>query len=83
MDRKLEIISNLEETNAMPKISLDLMGLINDPGTTILEVSKKVKLDEALAAFILKNCNSPLYGIKNEIYSNPDIVQEKSHPADC
>lgn len=74
MDKKLELINNVEETNAMPNISLDLMSLISDPGTTISDISQKVKLDEALAAYILKNCNSPLYGIKNEITSIPQAL---------
>jgi len=69
LDRKEEIIAQIDEINAMPVVTLDLMGLLNEQGTTITDLSRKVKSDEALAAFILKNCNSPLYGIKSEIKS--------------
>lgn len=69
MDSKNEIIAKVDEISAMPNITLDLMGLINESGTSISDLEKKVKSDEALAAFILKNCNSPLYGIKSEIKS--------------
>ncbi len=69
MNKMSEIISQVDDINAMPGITLDIMGLLNERGTTIMDLTKKIKTDEALAAFILKNCNSPLYGIKSEITS--------------
>ncbi len=74
MDKKSEIIAKVEEINAMPRITLDVMGLLNEPGTTISDITNKVKLDEALVAFILRNCNSPLYAIKSEIRSLPQAL---------
>ncbi len=74
MDKKTEIIEQVEEINAMPRIALDLLGMINEPGITISELTKKIKLDEALIAYILRNCNSPLYGIKTEINSIPQAL---------
>ncbi len=69
MNKKLEIISQIEEISAMPQITLDIMGILSEHTTSISDISMKVKLDEALAAYIIKNCNSPLYGIKTDISS--------------
>ncbi len=74
MDKKQEIIDNTEDINAMPNVALDLMALINEPRTTITDLARVIKLDEALAAYILKNCNSPFYGIKNEVTSIPQAL---------
>ncbi len=74
IDIRLEVIEKMDEVNAMPQITLDLMGLINEHGTSVSDIANKVKLDEALAAYILRNCNSPLYGIKTEINSIPQAL---------
>ncbi len=65
MDDKF--IGSIEELGAMPSIALDVMGLINDTGSTVDDIVKRLRLDEALVAYILKFCNSAAFGMKREI----------------
>jgi len=64
-----EFIDSIEELSAMPAIALDIMGMLNDPGASVKEIVVKVRLDQAMVSYILKNCNSPYYGIRQEITS--------------
>ncbi|MCP4156078.1 MAG: HDOD domain-containing protein [bacterium] len=69
LEEGLKFVENIEELSAMPSIALDLMSMLNDPSSTVKFIVEKVKLDQALISYILKNCNSPLYGIRNEVTS--------------
>lgn len=64
-----EFIDGIEELSAMPSIALDLMGMLNDATSSVREIVEKVKLDQAMISYILKTCNSPLYGIRTEVTS--------------
>lgn len=65
----LNYIDNIEDLSAMPSIALDLMALLNDPTSTLKMIVDKVQLDQAMISYILKNCNSPLYGVRTEVTS--------------
>lgn len=67
--RDLSFIDNIRELSAMPKISTDLMTMFQDTSRSWKDIAEKIKLDPALALFILKTSNSPFYGIKHEIRS--------------
>jgi putative nucleotidyltransferase with HDIG domain len=67
--RDLSFIDNIRELSAMPKISTDLMAMFQDSSRSWKDIAEKIKLDPALALFILKTSNSPFYGIKHEIRS--------------
>ncbi|MCP5108636.1 MAG: HDOD domain-containing protein, partial [bacterium] len=62
-----EFIDSIEELAAMPSIALDIMGMLNDPGARVNDIVEKVQLDQAMISYILKSCNSPLYGIRSEV----------------
>jgi len=65
----LDFINGIEELSAMPNIALDVMGMLNDPGATVKQISEKIMLDQAMVSYILKSCNSPFYGVNKEINS--------------
>lgn len=67
--RDLSFIDNIRELSAMPKISTDLMTMFQDTSRPWKDIAEKIKLDPALALFILKTSNSPFYAIKHEIRS--------------
>ncbi len=69
LPKEVEFLKNIEELSAMPSIALDIMALLNDPGSTMQIIVNKIKLDQAMISYIIKNCNSPLYGIRNEVTS--------------
>lgn len=62
-----EFIGSIEELGAMPSIALDVMGLVNDTNSTVSDIVTRIRLDEALVAYILKFCNSAAFGMKREI----------------
>jgi len=65
----IEKLNALDELTAMPNIAMDLMAMLNDPSSLVKDIVQKIKLDEALTIFVLKSCNSALYGIRKEINS--------------
>ncbi len=73
-DQLVKQVETMEEFAGLPALVLDLMGLINDPGTSIQDLVKRLELDAALAAYLLKHCNSAASGIREEIRSLPRAV---------
>ncbi len=69
LEKGLQFVDKIEDLSAMPNIALDIMALLNDPGSSLRDVTSKVQLDQAMISYILKHCNSPLYGIRNEVTS--------------
>jgi len=65
----IAFIDKIEELSAMPALALDIMSMLNDPSSAVTEIVNKIRLDQAMVSFILKNCNSPLYGIRTEVTS--------------
>jgi putative nucleotidyltransferase with HDIG domain len=65
----LAFIEKIDALSAMPSIAMDVMGMLNDPSVSVKEITDKIRLDPAMVAFVLKNCNSPLYGIRSEVTS--------------
>lgn len=63
----LEFIDNIEELSAMPALALDVMAMVNDMTTSVHDIAQKVRLDQAMVSFLLKACNSPLYGVRQEV----------------
>lgn len=64
-----EFIDKIEELSAMPAIALDVMAMLNDPSSSVHSIVEKVQLDQAMISYILKNCNSALYGVRTQITS--------------
>jgi putative nucleotidyltransferase with HDIG domain len=62
-----DVIDGIEELQSLPTLALDVMAMLNDPSVSVKEVAGKIILDQSLVSFILKQCNSPLYGIKEKI----------------
>jgi len=74
MDQLLQRLEKLEEFTGLPALVLDLMGLISEPGTIVQDLINRLELDESLAAYLLKQCNSAAYSIREEIRSLPRAV---------
>ncbi|MCP5108926.1 MAG: HDOD domain-containing protein [bacterium] len=73
--KDLSFIDDIKELAAMPKISTDIMTMFQDASKSWKEIAEKIKLDPALALFILKTSNSPFYGIKHEIRTIENAIK--------
>jgi putative nucleotidyltransferase with HDIG domain len=62
--RNFSFIDDIEELRALPSLILEIMAMLSADDFDIKEVEEKIKLDPAMAAYILKFCNSPFLGIK-------------------
>ncbi len=71
---ELKFIDHIEELTAMPRVAMDLMALLSNPETPVRDVVARLSLDAALAAFILRYCNSPLLAVRNQINSITQAV---------
>lgn len=65
----IAFIDKIEELSAMPAIALDVMAMLNDASSSVKEIVEKVRLDQAMVSYVLKTCNSPLYGVRSEVTS--------------
>ncbi len=74
LEKGLKFIENIDELSAMPAIALDVMGMLNDPFVSVRDIVNKTMLDPAMVSYVLKSCNSPLYGIRSEVTSIPIAV---------
>ena len=63
------LFDRLERIHALPMIVLDLMALLNDPSSSSVLIERKLYGDQALAAYILRLVNSPIYGFYDRISS--------------
>lgn len=65
----IDFINNVEDLSAMPSLALDVMAMLNDSRSSLNDIVGKLQLDQAMVSYVLKTCNSPLYGIRNEVTS--------------
>ena len=65
----LSFIDTIEEFRAIPSIIMELMGLLNELPDKEIEITivNRIGLDPALAAFVLKFCNSPFFAHRKSI----------------
>ncbi len=60
----VSFIDEIEELSAMPSLITEVTAMLNAPLFDTKAIEEKIKLDPAMATFILKFCNSPFLGLK-------------------
>jgi len=65
----LKFIEKIDDLSALPSIAMDIMGMLNDPSSSVKEIVSKISLDQAMVSYVMKNCNSALYGVRTEVTS--------------
>ncbi|MCP5104266.1 MAG: HDOD domain-containing protein [bacterium] len=60
----LSFIDGIDELRAMPSLTMEVLEMLNASHFDTKAIKEKIQLDPAMAAFILKFCNSPFLGIK-------------------
>ena len=73
-DQDLSFIDDIKSLSTMPAIIVDLLALLNDSTTQTKQIDSKLKLDPGIVAYLLKCCNSPLFGIRKEVNSIPMAI---------
>ncbi len=65
----IQRIENIQELATLPTVALRILELVDDPDTTMEDISQAIETDASLTVKILRVANSPLYGFRNEISS--------------
>ncbi len=69
-----EILKSIKNIPAFPAAALKVMKLIDDPDFSITDVVDVVKYDQAIAANILRICNSAYFGLRYKVETIRDAV---------
>ena len=57
----LDVFGKAEDMPTLPEVSIHLMKVIDDPGSSAKDAARIIEEDPAIAAKVLKMCNSALY----------------------
>jgi putative nucleotidyltransferase with HDIG domain len=69
-----EILKSIRNIPAFPAAALKVMKLIDDPDFSIADVVDVVQYDQAIAANILRICNSAYFGLRYKVETVRDAV---------
>jgi putative nucleotidyltransferase with HDIG domain len=69
-----EILKSINNIPAFPAAALKVMKLIDDPDFSIADVVDVVQYDQAIAANILRICNSAYFGLRYKVETVRDAV---------
>jgi putative nucleotidyltransferase with HDIG domain len=69
-----EILKSIKNIPAFPAAALKVMSLIDDPDFSIVDVVDVIKYDQAIAANILRICNSAYFGLSHKVETVRDAV---------
>ncbi len=75
MERARTLAEKVGDLPPMPAAILHSLELLNDPSSSIHAVQASIQPDQALAAFMLKVANSPLYGTFNSVSTISQAVR--------
>ncbi len=75
MNRMDQIMGRVGEIQPLPGTVLHLIGVINDPNSTVNEIVETIRYDQALTTRMLQICNSAFFGISREVHSLEDAMR--------
>lgn len=68
------ILNKVDELPELPQIAIQVMKVVNEPESTVNDLSNVVSKDQALTAKVLRLCNSAFYGVSRHIITVTDAV---------
>ena len=74
MDYYQKLIDRLDDLPTLPKIYTALLRVMNDPNTSVDEVSSLISQDQSATVQVLKTVNSPFFGLQAEIDSVKNAI---------
>ena len=66
-DNKAKVMQAMRELPSLPLVVQKLLTIMNDPRSSLEDVTRVVSSDQALAGKMLKQVNSPFYGMSGEV----------------
>ena len=72
--QKEEIITKIENIQPFPAVLSRLFALLDDPNVDYDKIEEIVRLDAGLSAQILRECNSPFWGLNRRIISLKEAI---------
>jgi len=69
------LIQRTESLPVLPATTVRLIGVINDPASTLKQITDVIQFDQTITAELLKLCNSAYYGLYREITSIDDAIR--------
>ncbi|MGZ3578138.1 MAG: HDOD domain-containing protein [Syntrophales bacterium] len=69
-----KIIKSIKNIPAFPAVAMKVMALIDDSNYSIMDVADVIKYDQAIAANILRICNSAYFGLRHRVVTINDAV---------
>ena len=75
MNRMEQIIARVGEIQPLPGTVVHLIGVINDPRSTVHDIVETIRYDQALTTRMLRICNSVYFGLSREIESLEDAMR--------
>ena len=67
----------LEQVGALPPLpdtAIKLIGVVNDPSSTVDDIVEAIKYDQAVTTEVLKLCNSAYFGLSRQVTSLNDAM---------
>jgi len=58
----------------MPAMALNVLDVVNNPDSTLVELAKIVELDPSITAQVMRYASSPLYGYRGKLESVQDAI---------
>jgi len=69
-----KILKSIKSIPAFPAVALKVMSVVDDPNYSIMDVADVVRYDQAIAANILRICNSAYFGLRQKVVTINDAV---------
>ncbi|HET6461664.1 MAG TPA: HDOD domain-containing protein [Syntrophales bacterium] len=69
-----KILKSIKNIPAFPAVAMKVMTLVDDPNYSIMDVADVVRYDQAIAANILRICNSAYFGLRHKVVTINDAV---------
>ncbi len=69
MSNVKEILAKVGNLPPMPAVVQQVMGMMQDPNFSFAKLMETIRLDPGITAHVLRICNSPFYGLRQEVTS--------------
>lgn len=69
-----DILARIGDLPAMPHVALKVLGMLNDPETTVQAIQEAISSDQALSVRLLQIANSSLYGTMRDCSTISEAV---------
>ncbi len=65
----LKHLHQIQELATLPTVALKILKLLEDPNVNVNDIARLIETDVAISVKIIRVANSPIYGLRNEVYS--------------